>query len=211
MRLCDSRVLTSLITLTVCAFAISHGSTILRFARVRAAVLSHDRPVETLRPWMTVTGVAGDALAVPLTEPVQPDDREVARRRADALSAIIAVQPLSAMNWLSLASMRLVTAEPLDNVAAALSMSALTGPNEAFVMSRRGIFGLLQWDVLPADQRRRAVVDFAAAIPALPNADHAMNAAKAILSAKTDDVREEVAVSLRAQGLSPSDLARVGL
>jgi len=28
---------------------------------------------------------------------------------------------------------------------------------------------------------------------------------------KTDDVREEVAVSLRAQGLSPSDLARVGL
>jgi hypothetical protein len=211
MRLCDSRVLTSLIMPTACAFAIWHGSTILRFASARAAVLSHERPVETLRPWTTVTAVAGAALAVPLAEPVDAGDRASARRRADALSAIIAVQPLSAMNWLSLASTRLVTAEPLDNVAAALAMSALTGPNEAFVMSQRGIFGLLQWDVLPADQRRRAVADFAGAIPALPNADHAMNAAKAILSAKTDDVRQEVAVSLRAQGLSPSDLARVGL
>jgi hypothetical protein len=211
MRLCDSRVLTSLVTLAACAFAIWHGSTILRFASARAAMGSYERPVGAVRPWMTVTGVAGAALAVSLTEPVDAGDRATVRRRADALSAIIAEQPLSAMHWLSLASTRLVTAEPLDKVAAALAMSALTGPNEAFVMSQRGLFGLLQWEVLPADQRRRAMADFAGAIPALPNADHAMNAAKAILSAKTDDVREEVAVSLRAQGLSPSDLARVGL
>jgi hypothetical protein len=205
------RILTALVTLNVCAFAIWHGWSIVRFTIARAAVLSHHRPVETLQPWMAVTSVAGAAVAVPLSEPVEPGSRESARRRADAFSAIIAVKPLSAMNWLSLASMRLVTAEPFDSVASALAMSSLTGPNEAFVMSQRGIFGLLQWDVLSADQRRQTAADFATAIPALPNADYATNAAKAILSAKTAGVRQEIAASLRAQGLSPNDLARVGL
>ena len=58
--------------------------------------------------------------------------------------------------------MRLATAAPYGDVLAALKMSAVTGANEDELMWRRGIFGLLQWEALPAAAQDRTIADLSA-------------------------------------------------
>jgi hypothetical protein len=78
-------------------------------------------------------------------------------------------------------------------------------------MFQRGIFGLLQWEVLPGDFRNRTIADLAGMIVTTPIEDVDMNRAKHILAAKAADTRREVAALLRTQGVPGSELARMGL
>ena len=134
-----------------------------------------------------------------------------ARRRADGLSAILAVHPLSSADWLSLSGMRLVTGQPYEQVLGALAMSWVTGPNEGSVMLQRGIFGLLQWEVLPAEPRQRTIADLAEALLGTAVQDGEINPAKNVLAGKSEEVRREIADRLSAAGVAAAELARMGL
>ena len=90
-------------------------------------------------------------------------------------------------------------------------MSSLTGANQGDVISQRGIFGLLKWEILPPDVRRRVVADMAGAILGNTISDRERNVVERILAIKSPDTRREIVALFRAEGLAARDLARVGL
>jgi hypothetical protein len=90
-------------------------------------------------------------------------------------------------------------------------MSSLTGANEGSIMLQRGTFGLVQWEILPADVRKRVIADLAGAVLETTVRDGEIAPAKNVLTAKTPDTRQEIASLLRAQGVSANELARMGL
>jgi hypothetical protein len=182
----------------------------VRFAGVEAGVASHKVGIDAVRPWIGTPGLTSPALHASLTRMVKFTDIEDARRRAADLTALLAVGPLSTMDWLSLAGAQLGTAQPAGFLAA-LTMSSVTGPNEGAVMLQRAIFGLLEWEVLPAKARERASVDLAGIISGDGLGDGATTVAKNVLRAKSAEVRSEIAGLLRARGVSTGEFARLGL
>ena len=211
MRLRFVRPLTALAVIGLCAFAMLRGWSIVDFSIARATADGPGRRADALRPWSAAPGLAGEALQASLITAVNPADTEATRKRAETLGAVLAVHPLSSGNWLSLAGARFVSGQGPDKVLAALAMSSLTGANEGPMMLRRGVFGLVQWEVLPADVRRRVIADLAGSLLATTLHDIEIAPARSVLSAKTADTRREVGDLLRAQGVSAGDLARMGL
>jgi hypothetical protein len=205
MRLAEARLLTALAVIGLCGLAIFRGWDIVRFSHARAGLASHEHRADAVRRWMATPGLAATALEVPLTDPVGPMDG--ARKRGDELTAILSVRPLSSMKWLSLASVRLITGQPFDK---ALALSWLTGPNEGYVMSQRGIFGLLQWEDLPSDAHKRVVRDFAGAILGDSMSVQEAGATTAVLATKSAETRREITELLRSEGISTAELARIG-
>jgi hypothetical protein len=205
------RLLTACAVIGLCAFALVRGVGIAQFADARAHAGAPDARAEAVRAWIDVPGVAALARQAMLTGGVDPRDSESVRKREAALTAVLAARPLSSEDWLSLAGARLVAREPYDKVLAALAMSSVTGPNEGNVMFRRGTFGLVQWEILPADVRRRVITDLAA--PTLTGIvlDVEAKVARDVLSVKDVGVRDEIAGLLRAEGVLAKDLARIGL
>jgi hypothetical protein len=205
------RLLTACAVIGLCALALVRGVGIARFADARAHAGAPDSRADVMWAWIDVPGVAALARQAMLTGGVDPRDSEGVRQREAALTAVLAARPLSSEDWLSLAGARLVAREPYDKVLAALAMSSVTGPNEGNVMFRRGTFGLVQWEILPADVRRRVIVDLAA--PTLTGIvlDVEAKVARDVLSVKDVGVRDEIAGLLRAEGVLAKDLARIGL
>ncbi len=189
---------------------ICYGCIILCFVNARTAVQSDHRQAETLRAWQRVVGVAGAAATVAVANSVPSIGTTAVSDLGDAF-AVSGAQPLSATRWASLAGEWLANAKPLDDVAAAIAMSEMTGPNEVLAMAQRGILGLLLWDVMSDDQHARTAADLAGAIPALANADDVTKMASAIVQKKSRGVRDEIERQLRDHGLSQTNLMRVGL
>lgn len=188
------------------------GWNVARFAYVRAQIIqSHDAETASLRRWIGTPGVTEAALKASLRSMTDATDIEGARRRESGLAAIIAARPLSAENWLAIAGMRLVTGEPYQQVLDALAMSSVTGPNEGAVMWQRGIFGVLQWENLPQSARKRTISDLAGAVLGTSPNDGEFLSAKNILRGKPPLTREDVADLMRAEGVPPSALGRMGL
>lgn len=206
-----ARVLTAVVGIGLCVFAVFYGCRILAFTTARDHLAAGDRRAGAVRAWYTVPGLAGFAGEAILASRADATDMDAARQRGDDLAALLVAWPLSSSNWLSLAGVRMVTAQPYEKVLDALAMSSVTGPNEGGLMFQRGIFGLLQWEVLPGDFRNRTIVDLAGMIVTTPIEDVDMNRAKHILAAKAADTRREVAALLRIQGVPGSELARMGL
>ena len=205
------RLLTTFCVIGLCVFATIRGWTIMQFAEARAQALAHQIPSDAVRFWIGAPGLTSAALHASLTQTSAGTDRDAPRKREDDLTALLAVRPLSSADWLSLAGMRLVTAQPLEKVLAGFVMSSVTGPNEGAVMVQRAIFGLLQWEVLPADARRRTIGDLARATRADAIGDGAMTVAKNVLRAKSAEVRSQIVGLLRADRVSAAALARMGL
>ena len=188
-----------------CAFAIIRGSEIVGFCTARAAVASDAAAVGTMRRWTEVPGLTTAAREVLL------DGSADQRERAHDLVALLAARPLSPNHWLSLAAMRLGPGKPYAQVLAALKMSWVTGPNEAEPMWRRGLFGLLQWPLLPPAARSRTLRDLAGVITSGVFDDAEASLAKTVLVAKSARTRAEIAEGLRANLVPRADLARLGL
>jgi hypothetical protein len=211
MRRRAIRTLTALTAISMCAYAMWSGWSIVSFVGARAGLMSHDSLARAVRPWTGSTGLAGAALEAALTDAVAPADVAAVHQRADDLSAILSVRPLSSTTWLSLAGMRLVGGEPFANVLGALEMSSLTGANEGPLMLQRGIFGLLQWENLPSEVRSRIVGDLAGAIRETTVRDGEIDPARKLLATKAAQTQREIAGLLRAAGVPPNELARMGL
>ena len=183
----------------------------MSFSNARTRVAEREHRADAVHRWTAVPGLASEALEASLADVADPTDIDAARKRREALNAILSVRPLSSTNWLSLAGVRFISGEEYDGVLGALAMSSLTGGNEGFVMVRRGIFGLVQWEALPPDVRKRVIADLAGAVLNSAVPDDEIGPAKSVLSTKTVDTRQEIAGLLRAQGVSAIDLARMGL
>jgi hypothetical protein len=205
------RLLTAFVMIGLSAFAIFEGWSIASFGKARTEIAGEDASANAIRRWGGIPGLTGAVLQATLTPMKGAADIDASRRRADKLAALLAVHPLSATNWLSLAGMRLVTAQPYEAVLAASAMSALTAPNEGSMMVQRGIFGLLQWEALPADARQRTVNDLAGVIVAMSIGKAEINMIKTIVSIKSASTRSQIANLLGANGASTSELARIGL
>jgi len=191
--------------------AMWRGWGIVRFGFARAEAGAAGEMTAALARWKDVPGLGEASLKAALSSMSDATDIAGARDRAEGLAAIAAIHPLSSANWLALAGMRLVTGQPYQQVLDALAMSALTGPNEGAIMLQRGVFGLLQWERLPEDVRRRTATDLAGAILGTSVQDVDLLPAKNILREKSPQTRQELGDLLRADGVPASELDRIGL
>jgi hypothetical protein len=204
------RYLTAFVVIGLASFAVWHGWSVVRFSLARTDAATPERRAEAVRPWTAVPGLAGEALQASLANIADPNDTQAVRRREETLGALLAVHPLSSTTWLSLAGTRLISRAAYDKVLGALAMSSLTGANEGAIMLQRGTFGLVQWEILPPDARRRVIADLAGAIEATVRDDE-IAPAKTVLSTKAADTRREIANLMRADGVPGKELARMGL
>ena len=205
------RLWTAIAMIGLCGFAAASGWHIVHFSLARMGIVSPKKRADA-RAWTSVPGIASTAWQVEMMDQINPSDLTAANERREALSAFLSVAPLSSYHWLLLSGMEFATAQRMDDVLDALTLSALTGPNEGYVMSERGIFGVSVWEDLPADLKNRTALDLAPIIfPRTPA--EAPQAAKlgTVLATASGSVRSELRNALLATGLAAKDIQRLGL
>jgi len=184
----------------ICALSVTRGLSIVQFSLSIANIHSSENRAETIHKWSAVPGIASAALQSGLTEQIDPSDPKAANSRREALSAILSIKPLSSMDWLSLSGMQFLTDQPMDQVLASLRVSRLTGPNEGYVMAKRGVFGASIWEDLSPDLKRHAAMDLA--VEEMPD----VGRFRTVLSTKSEVVRNELRAAILATRLSPKEV-----
>jgi hypothetical protein len=198
----DIRFWTAITIIGICALSVTRGLNIVHYSLAMAEIHSSENRAEIIHKWTAVPGIASAALQSELTEQIDPSDLKAANSRREALSGILSIQPLSSMNWLSLSGMQFITDQPMEQVLGSLLLSAMTGPNEGYVMADRGIFGVSLWEDLSPDLRRRAAMDLVAG--EIPQNERL----QAVLSTKSERVQNEVRTAMLARGLPPKEVER---
>lgn len=192
------RILTTLTVIAACGWPIWQG-----FGLVRYAMAESTR--EAVRPWIAVPGISFSAREYALT-PVDFDDEKAIRKRRDEIAGILTVRPLSSFYWLQLAEARMGTHETPAKTFDALELSAVTGPNEGYMITQRGLFGIWKWEALTSDGQNRAIQD----LMATPISDGKLAWLKTTIASKTEPVRQDIRLALQAAGFSTGNLARIG-
>ena len=191
---------TALLILALCVPALIHGWHILRFSW--AEVNGEDT-----RPWAGVSGLTFSALESSLSALTDPEDKAQVAKRQDQIIEVLSMRPLASEYWLTLAEIRIMGGEGLAKALDALTLSALTGPNEGYLIAQRGIFGVSYWEILPAEIRNRAVAD----LGARRLSDRNVGRVRSILTGKTPDVRQQIRAALQARGFPDGEFSRIGL
>ena len=206
MRPRNIRLLTAAAVVGICVWPVWQGFDVIRYA------MAGSTP-EALQPWFAVSGVAFDARESALPPVDDSSDDMTIRKRRDEIAEILAIRPLSSRYWFKLAVRRIDAHEDPTRAIDALELSTVTGPNEDYMLTQRGLFGIWQWEVLPAQIRQRAVADLVARQNSTANniSDAKMAWLRTTLSEKTEQVRQEIRSALQAQGLSKSNFDRIGL
>jgi hypothetical protein len=201
----DIRLWTAIAMIGICGFAIAQGYRIARFSLVN--VHASENQAEILSTWAAVPGLASRALQSQLAGNIDPSDLKAANDRREVLTAILTIRPLSSIDWLSLSGMQLLTDRPMEQVLESLELSVLTGPNEAYVMAERGIFGVSLWEDLSRDLKSRAALDLGPIIyPRTPAEGAEGEKFRTVLATKSELVRNELRKALVATGISPNDI-----
>jgi hypothetical protein len=196
----DIRLWTAIALIGACGFSVTRGSAIVHFSLAMANVDSSEKRDEIINTWSFVPEVASAALRAELTEKINISDQKAANSRREVLSSILSIEPLSSLDWLSLSGVQLVTDQPMEQVLGSLELSMLTGPNEGYVMTDRGVFGVSLWERLSPYLKRRVANDLAAG-------EISANVG-AVLSSQPERVRNEVRAAVLATGLSPKEVER---
>jgi hypothetical protein len=206
MRPRNIRLLTALAVIGICVWPMCQGFNVILYAMA-------DSKPEALQPWFAISGVAFDARERALPSVDDSSDDMTIRKRRDEIAEILAIRPLSSRYWFKLAVRRIDAHEDPTRAIDALELSTVTGPNEDYMLMQRGLFGIWQWEVLPAEIRQRAVADLVARQNSSANniSDAKMAWLRTTLSEKTEQVRQEIRAAVQAQGLSKSNLDRIGL
>jgi hypothetical protein len=194
-----------------CGFAMMRGWGIVEFVVAQRSLNANSALSDTLREWIDVPGVAGAARQALLARAQSGDARIDAGMRSEELVRLLEARPLASIDWLSLAGMRVVAAAPREEILSALTMSRISGPNEGAVMVQRGIFGLLQWEVLPEIVRSQAARDLAGAMVAGSVTDGALSVIRGVVAAKPDKTRVEIAGMLASEQVPRARLTQIGL
>ena len=181
---------TALLILALCVPAIIRGWDILWFSR--AEVNGEDT-----RPWASVSGLTFSALESSLTVLADSADKAQVAKRRDDIIKVLTIRPLASEYWLTLAGIRVLGDEPMLKALDALTISTVTGRNEGYLITQRGIFGISYWEILPSEIRNRAVTELAARRLSDRNAERV----RTILMGKTPDVRQNIRAALQARRL----------
>jgi hypothetical protein len=200
MRLREIRFWTALVVAGLSLFAIAQGWNALRFGLAEA--LADSASAESrLQPF------AGDDLVGDLADRdllrLAPPASEQAR--IDVLGALLSQTPLNGGAWLDLAIARRAAGASMESVAAALALSAMTGPNEARFMVGRVAFALPFWSALPPDARRALIGDLVGGWSALSGDERAR--LSAILANAPDRSGEEARAALLLNGAAGAAIA----
>ena len=196
----DIRLLTAVVMIGLCAFAVARGWGIVQFSLALANAHSPEKRAEIVDTWSSAPDVAATALQADVNYQIDPSDQKVANRRRQSLSALVSIRPLSSYYWLSLSGLQFVTDQPMEQVFDSLELSMLTGPNEGYVIADRRFFGVSLWQRLSVDLKRRVASD--AAVRNLPFSSEFRD----FVFAQPEQVRNELREALIASGLSPNDL-----
>jgi hypothetical protein len=200
----DMRLLTAIAVIGLCGYSVVHGWRVAHFSVAMASDGSPAKRIAIIMKWTAVPDVASAALRTELREKIDSSDHKAAERRREALWSILSIKPLSSIDWLSLSVMQLVMGQPTGRALNSLKLSMLTGPNEAYVMAERGVFGVSQWERLSPDLKTDVARDLVLALfPRNRIEGDASNKLRAVLFAKSERVRMELKEALLATGVSP--------
>ena len=200
MRSRNIWLLTALAVAGTCGWSVWKGFDVIRYS------IADEKP-GSVHPWVDVSGLAFAAREYALTSVDNSSDDKTIRKRHDELAAMLAIRPLSSYYWLELAGIRVAAHEVPAKTIEALELSAMTGPNEGYLITQRGLVGIWQWEVLPPEVQKRAVND----LMARQLSESKLAWLRKTLSGKTEQVRQEIRFALQAQGFSKSNLTGIGL
>jgi hypothetical protein len=188
----DPKILTSIVMAVLAATTIPLAYNCLMFA-VSKMMFTKDSGDEQMRSFVDKTGVAEMArseiarLALPTT----------LKGRTDDVVGILTGAPLRSFAWLDFAFYR-NAADSAHDVAAALALSTLTGPNEGSLMPARALFALPLWTKMPPNIRRNMISDLLNSWDLLT--DDSRRAFANALSGETADTRAEIRAALLLAG-----------
>src|ERR1700683_5116768 len=136
------RLLTAVAVIGACGWSMWQGFNLFRYGTA-------DLTAEAVQPWIDFPGLASFAREYALTSVDDSSDDKTIRKRRDELERLLTIRPLSSLSWLRLAGVRVDAHEDIAGGIDALGLSAVTGPNEGFLITQRGLFGIWQWEGLP--------------------------------------------------------------
>ena len=204
------RLLTAIALIAMSGLSVAQGWRIVHFSLATMNIDSSEKRAEITNAWRAVPGLASQALQADLADEPKSSDVIAAYRQREVLSAILSIKPLSSMDWLSLSGMQFVTDQPMEQVLGSLKLSAITGPNEAYVMTERAIFAVSLWEDLSSDLKDRAAKDMGPMIsPRTPEEGAARGKFQAVLSTKPERVRNELQKALLATGVAPKEIEKL--
>ena len=194
------RLLTAAAVIGGCGWTMWQGQNLFRYGTA-------DLTAEAVQPWIDFPGLASFAREYALTSVDGSSDDTTIQKGRDELEHLLAVRPLSSISWLRLAEVRVDANEGLARATEALELSAVTGPNEGYVLTERGLFGIWQWEGLSPELKQRAIADLAAR----QISDGKLAWLKTFLAGKPEPVRREIRLALEAKGFSKGNFSRIGL
>ena len=199
------RLLTAIALIVMSGIAVAQGWGIVRFFLASTNIVSAEKRARIGDASRATSGVTSTALKDELADETNRTDIIAPYHRRELLSAILLIEPLSSMDWLSLSKAELMTQQPREDVFGSLELSMLTGPNEGYVMAERGIYGVSLWQRLSPGLKRRVAADLA--VDEYPD----ILKIRAFVSAQPEQVRIELREALIGGGLSPQEVEkRVG-
>ena len=173
--------------------------------------MAYSTPV-ALQPWFAVSGLAFTAREDALTSVDDSSDESTIRKRRDEIAEILTIRPLSSRYWLQLAEARVDAHDALAKVIDALDLSVVTGPNEGYMITQRGLFGIWQWEVMPSELRKRAVADLVARQNSSANKSqtHRWLGYEQRYRKRQNRSVKKFSLALQAQGFSTRKLNQIG-
>jgi hypothetical protein len=203
------RLLTAIALIVISGVVVAQGWGIVRFFLAGMNIVSSEKRARIADAWRATSGITSTVLKDELADETNQSDIIAAYRGRELLSAILAIKPMSSMDWLSLSRMELITHRSIEDVLGSLDLSMLTGPNEGYVMGERAVFALSLWERLPADLKRHVAVDVAAMMsPRTPAEGEIVGKIRAVLAAQPHGVRNEVRDAVVATGVSPKEIEK---
>jgi hypothetical protein len=196
------RLFTAIALIGICGVAVARGGSIVHFSLVVANADSPQKRSELSNTWRSVANVGSAALRPEVAEPINISDPKAASAQREAVSSLLAIEPMSSIDWLSVSGLQLFTDQPMEQVFASLELSTLTGPNEGYVMPDRGIYGVSLWHRLAPDLQRRVVADLA--VDEYPD----IQKIRGFLATQPEEVRNEIREALLASGVSPQEVEK---
>jgi hypothetical protein len=195
------RLLTASALIVVSGVAVAQGWGIVRFFLAGMNIVSSEKRARIGDASRATSGVTSTALKDELADETNRSDIIAPYHRRELLSAILSIEPLSSMDWLSLSKAELMTHHPMEDVFGSLELSMLAGPNEGYVMAERRLYGVSLWERLSPDLKRRVATDVAfGEIP-----DEKLHE---LVSAQSEQTRSELREALIATGLSSKDIKK---
>jgi hypothetical protein len=193
------RLLTAIALIVISGLAVAQGWGIVRFFLASTNIVSSEKRARIGDAPRATSGVTSTALKDELADETNRSDIIAPYHRRELLSAVLSIEPLSSMDWLSLSKAELMTHQSMRDVFGSLELSMLTGPNEGHVMAERGLYGVSLWERLPPDLKRRVATDVAfGEIP-----DEKLHE---LVSAQSEQTRSELREALITTGLSSKDI-----